>query len=406
MKLALCCFGLLATLIFARANGLPSVTTQPTNQNVLPGNTASFSVMATGATGYQWRFNGVDIADATNATLQVPNMQTNKAGYYMVVVKNSTGWVPSQLAYLSAGAYGPNSASCGIVPFSNLGIASAQANYNVTYGSGPISDAFAQVVAGPQLDQMAPIGDVVLVTNGYFTDSPQIVPTVQPGQTVYYRVDVSYLNGANFVTQPSTVLKLISGGTVPDAGNLKFPVWIEWPGDPAPMGTTSTNQIRVPGETVRLTNDFYCNGDYGIATGQWRKDGALLPNGTNFFQVPPISAPGYGLFRAVLTISNVQPADAGVYDVQVLGNNWIIGPKTSLSVQTMNGTGVFSSPHSDGSNFVASLQGIAGRSYNIQWSSNLADWNSLQTISNSTGTISITNTGADPLRFYRARLLP
>lgn len=412
MKLAVCCLGIYATLVFAHADGLPTITKQPTNQNVFPGDTGSFSVTATGATGYQWRFNGANIPDATNATLQISDMDTNKAGYYIVVVKNNTGWVPSRAAYLSAGAYGPNSATCGLVPLSNAGNPGAQANYtyNNYYvqgtGSGPITNGLAQVVAGPQLDQMAPVGDFAAVTNGYFSDSPQIVPTVMPGQTVYYRVDILIIQGANIYTNSSTVLKLIAGGTVPDASNLKFPGWLEWPYDPAPQGTTSTNQIRVPGETVTLTNDFFCDGDYGIAKGQWRKDGALLPNGTNFFQVPPISAPGYGLFRAILTISNVQPGDAGIYDVQVLGNNWIIGPRTSLSVQTANGTGAFSSPHSDGSNFIGSLQGIAGRTYAIQWSSNLADWNALQTISNSTGTITFTNTPADPTRFYRAMLLP
>src|SRR3569833_370702 len=86
MKLALCCFGLLTMLIFAHADGLPVITTQPTNQLVSPGSSAQFSVTATGATAFQWRYNGTNIADATNALLNVANVQTNNTGYYMVVV--------------------------------------------------------------------------------------------------------------------------------------------------------------------------------------------------------------------------------------------------------------------------------------------------------------------------------
>ena len=97
------------------ADGLPVITVQPTNRIVSPGATATLTVTATGATSYQWRFNGADIFDATNSTLQIPNAQTNNAGYYMAVAKNATGWVPSQMAWLSV-----VSGLGGEVPFSNV----------------------------------------------------------------------------------------------------------------------------------------------------------------------------------------------------------------------------------------------------------------------------------------------
>ena len=277
--------------------------------------------------------------------------------------------------------------------------------------SGRITGGVATVAVGPQLDQMKTVPFYsATVSNGYFDGIAASAPSVMPGQTVYYRVDITYPFQGQTITEPSTTLKLTATKypALPDASNLKFPIWIEWPDDPTPFGTnnTSTNQIRVPGETVTLTNDFYGGGDYGFPTGQWRKDGVLLSNGTNFFQVPPIFAPGYGAFRAILTISNVQPSDAGVYDVQVLGNNWIIGPKTSLSVQTANGNGAFINPRASGSNFMADLQGIIGRNYLIQTSSNLLDWNTLQTVSNASGVITISNAPADGTRFYRSQLLP
>src|SRR5690348_17516170 len=94
-------FGLLLSAELARGAILPVITLQPTNQNVSPGGTATFSVTATNATSFQWRYNGSDIPNATNATLQVTGAQTNNTGYYNVIAKNDTGWVPSGLAYLS-----------------------------------------------------------------------------------------------------------------------------------------------------------------------------------------------------------------------------------------------------------------------------------------------------------------
>ncbi|MGH7993470.1 MAG: hypothetical protein ACREDQ_08135, partial [Limisphaerales bacterium] len=220
----------------ASADSLPVISTQPYNLS----GSGSFSVVSTNATGYQWRWNGTDIAGATNATLSRSN--TDPTGYYMVVVKNATSWVPSQLAYLSRG-------SGGVVPFSNYGNTGylAQAVYEGSSGYPyiPITNGIAQVVAGPELDQMQPIGDTWDFSwygddpswAGYFDWGDEVMPTVSPGQTVYYRVDLTYPNpaGVGTDTQPSTTLKLIAGGgsyPTPSAANLKFPVWIEWPLDP------------------------------------------------------------------------------------------------------------------------------------------------------------------------------
>ena len=262
---------------------------------------------------------------------------------------------------------------------------------------------------------MQPVGNPTPVSNGYFDDLDQMVPTVLPGQIVYYRIAISYPYYGGTATEISTALKLIAGGgsyPTPNASGLKFPGWPEWPEpvfvNQSVLGgtnySTSTNQTRIPGETVSFTNIFFGYIDFGIPTGQWRKDGKLLPNGTNFFQLDGSFG---GDYAAVLTLTNVQPSDAGSYDVQVLGNNWIIGPETTLNVQITNGNGIFLSPRSDSTNFLTDLQGVAGRSYAIQSSSNLLDWNALLTLSNGTGLVTLTNAlGTNSSLFYRAMLLP
>src|SRR5205823_3121724 len=115
--------------------------------------------------------------------------------------------------------------------------------------------------------------------------------------------------------------------------------------------------------------------DLGIPTGQWRKDGKKIAS--------PVSFPYPYFTNAVLTLSNVQPSDAGIYDLEYLGNNWVIGPKTVLSVQVTNGQGMLQSPRMIGTNFGFDLLCAPRRRYVVQWSTNLVGWADVQTVTNS-----------------------
>ncbi len=81
----------------------PTITTQPTNQTVTVGGTATFAVVATGTSplSYQWSVNNTNIADATNASLTLANVQLNQAGGYSVVVSNAFGSTNSVTATLT-----------------------------------------------------------------------------------------------------------------------------------------------------------------------------------------------------------------------------------------------------------------------------------------------------------------
>lgn len=71
----------------------PRIVTPPGDLTVAPGQTASFHVNARGypLPSYQWRFNNEIIPDATNATLQLPNVNLAFAGYYSVHLQNDHG---------------------------------------------------------------------------------------------------------------------------------------------------------------------------------------------------------------------------------------------------------------------------------------------------------------------------
>lgn len=92
----------------------PAITTQPANQTVTAGQTASFSVVATGTAllSYQWQKNSADIAGATSSSYTTPVTTTGDSGsMFRVVVNNSAGNATSNQATLTVNAVTPPPAS-------------------------------------------------------------------------------------------------------------------------------------------------------------------------------------------------------------------------------------------------------------------------------------------------------
>jgi uncharacterized repeat protein (TIGR03803 family) len=81
----------------------PVITAQPTNLLVLPGTNAVFGVSRTGTAPcrYQWRFNGTNLLNATNAIYSILSVGTNNAGNYTVVITNVAGNATSSNAVLT-----------------------------------------------------------------------------------------------------------------------------------------------------------------------------------------------------------------------------------------------------------------------------------------------------------------
>jgi len=82
----------------------PSITVQPQNKTVNEGQTATFSVTATGTAplSYQWQEDGEDILGATNSIYQTAILSDDDDGdIYKVVVSNAAGNVTSDNATLT-----------------------------------------------------------------------------------------------------------------------------------------------------------------------------------------------------------------------------------------------------------------------------------------------------------------
>ncbi len=83
----------------------PVIAAQPLGRSVAAGATVTFSVTASGSgLSYQWRFNGVDLAGANQATLTLTNVAGAAAGSYSVRVSNAAGAVESAEVFLSVAA--------------------------------------------------------------------------------------------------------------------------------------------------------------------------------------------------------------------------------------------------------------------------------------------------------------
>lgn len=81
-------------------NGFANPTTYNSLSSLYLGNSANLTVAATGASSYQWTFNGAPIPGATATNLALNNIQISQSGFYACVVSNASGTVTSSVVTL------------------------------------------------------------------------------------------------------------------------------------------------------------------------------------------------------------------------------------------------------------------------------------------------------------------
>jgi hypothetical protein len=120
-------------------NAAPFITTQPTNQAVTLGQSATFSVVAGGTAtlNYQWRKNTVAIAGANSANYTTPStLASDNNSSYSVIITNVAGSITSANALLTVNS-APSITSQPISQTVNLG---QTATFSVSAGgSNPLS---------------------------------------------------------------------------------------------------------------------------------------------------------------------------------------------------------------------------------------------------------------------------
>ena len=148
------------TLTFVRADGntvtdklsgrgiqSPHVTTQPANQTITAGQTATFSVTATGTAPltYQWSLNATAVSGATSSSYTTPAETTSASGaQFTVVITNTAGNATSSAAVLTVNP-APVAPSITTQPSSVTITAGQTATFSVTAtGTAPLSYQWRQ----------------------------------------------------------------------------------------------------------------------------------------------------------------------------------------------------------------------------------------------------------------------
>jgi len=188
-----------ATLTVTAAAVAPTITTQPANQTVTAGQTATFTVVAAGTAPltYQWQKNGANLTGATSASYTTPATTTADSGStFRVVVANTAGTVTSAAATLTVTA-------AAVAPT----ITTPPANQTVTAGQ----TATFTVVAGgtaPLSYQWQKSGvNIAGATSASYTT--QVTTTTDSGSTF----DVVVTNTAGTVTSAAATLTVNAAPT-------------------------------------------------------------------------------------------------------------------------------------------------------------------------------------------------
>ncbi len=325
----------------------PSITNPPVGQTVVVGANVTFTAGASGdlPLGYQWLFNGTNVAGATTTMLSLANVQSSQGGNYSVLVTNDGGSITSAPAALVV-----------IVPPLITNQPAAQnvpVGTNVTFSagvSGSAPFAFQWLINGTNISAA--------------TTNPFTLSNVQTNQTGLYSVIVTNLAGTNI----SVAAQL----------NVLIPPSI-------------TNQPA--GVKVNLgTNASFTVGADGSQplSYQW------LFNGTNLV----------GATTNSLTVTNVQAAQAGAYSVIVTN---LVGLATSAAQLTVLVSPGITAIGVNGADVAISFASLTNCNYLLQYKNTLLDanWTSITPSTPGTGgvlTLHDTYDGTQPTRFYRVNV--
>ena len=266
---------------------LPTIvlTSQPTNQTLIGGQDAYFTVSGISPypLSYRWQFGGTNIAGATNATLILPNVQSNNAGNYSVLVSNGAVSVASSNAALSV-LYPPPT------------IVAQPTNFMVFGGSNAV---FSVAATGYwAMTYQWQLDGANLAESGEFHGTTSASLNVDPAYTNdngNYQVIVA--NAYTAVTSSAAALAV-----------FQAPVITSQPADAVTM-IYGNALISV---TVTGAPPFAY---------QWKKNGVNLANGESIA----------GADTATLTILNPQFADAGSY-VIVVSNRFGVATSRAASL--------------------------------------------------------------------------
>lgn len=303
----------------------PQVLSAPTNQTVVAGSNAAFSVTINGfpTLAYQWQFNGAKLGGATTNGLSLSGVLMANAGSYTVVATNCLGSVTSSVAVLTVNKATPTvtawPTASSIIYGQTLasstlsgGTASVGGNFAFTTPTTPPDAGTAsQAVTFTPTDtaNYNTVSDTVSVTVSKATPSVTAWPTAS-GITYGQTLAASALNGGTASVGGS--FAFTTPTTAPGVGTASQAVTFT-PTDATDYNTVSgTASVTVAKATPTVTAWPTASGiTYGQTLATSTLSGGTASVGGSFTFTTPTTAPGAGAAAQAVTFT---PSDTTDYN--------------------------------------------------------------------------------------------
>jgi hypothetical protein len=238
-------------------NVAPSITTQPVSQTVAAGQTATFSVAATGTAplSYQWYKSGILIPGATSRYYTTPSTVSGDSGVaYTVVVTNVAGSATS-----AAGVLTVNSApTITVQPVSQTVTAPQAATFSVTAtGTAPLSYQWymnGAAIGGATASSYTTAATTSSNNNALFTvtvtNSAGSVTSAAATLTVNVAPTILAQPMNQTVTEPQTATFNVAAS---GSGTLSY----QWYVNGAPIGGATLSSYTTPATTSTNNGAVY-----------------------------------------------------------------------------------------------------------------------------------------------------
>ncbi len=406
-----------APFIGAPFTGPPIIAVQPQSCTNASGGDANFTVVATGDAPltFQWQFNGTNLASATTSAYTRTNIQYLDAGYYSVIVANSSGSVTSSPAALTV-SIPPPPPPLLYEPFDYTNIAGAVSSTSANWlpaGSG--ADDF-NVASGNLFYPgfHASIGNSATNGGAGMALRRLLGQTVNSG-TVYFSALFNLVSYGGWSGGPVTAGAQVGALTATDNSTFRVQVLVK-------SNTPSTYLIGVQkggaGSSSTFSSAPINLGSTVLLVGKY--DFTQAPNPVTLWINPGAdsfgnSEPASGFITASTGTDNLgidrfnfrQNALTGSssvpglmqWDELRIGTNWV-------SVTPAGQRPAFSPVGFSGGIIQWQATGDPGVVF-IEASSNLSTWSVVTNLSSPDGTFSFSESATNfPRRFYRLKLSP
>jgi len=355
----------------------PEITVTPQDQVRTVGDTASFSVTATGTApvAYQWMFGTTNIPNATNNIYSKLNVQTNDAGHYTVIVTNIAGSMTSAPALLTVNLPGTNATLEVLIGW--------DVNSITNYGSSPLlptTNAANLIITG--LTRGAGVGTsgtaAARAWGGNGFDALNANAAVSAGDFATFSVEAVPGHKISFTSISRYDYRRSSGG--PPNGVLQYQ-----------LGTGAFTDITTLNYSVSTTGGASLSQIDLSSLAPLQNVGA----GTNItFRIVNYGASSSGGTWYVYDATNSTALDFAVTGTVAatnpVTNTPALPPTLSQAIIT-------------NANILFQLTGTVGSNYVVQAATNLTSWVSVET---NAAPFWFTNPINQPQRFYRGALAP